>query len=65
MIRELRVDFAVYTGVKSTRNRLGYLCLELWVDFTGSTAAKSTQSKIEAFRKPVFESSWDRKAGAS
>jgi len=48
-----RVDFAVYTGVKSTRNHFGHLRLSFWVDFAVYTGVKSTRNLSDC---PEFRS---------
>jgi len=46
------VDFAVYTGAKSTRNHFGHLRLRFWVYFAVYAGVKSTRnpSALSSFR---------------
>jgi len=46
------VDFAVYTGEKSTRNHFGHLRLRFWVYFAVYAGVKSTRnpSALSSFR---------------
>jgi len=47
------VDFAVHTGVKSTRNHFGHWRLSFWVDFAVHTGVKSTRNLSDC---PEFRS---------
>ena len=49
------VDFAVRTGVKSTRNHSGHLRLSFWVDFAVRTGVKSTRNLGLTPEEPIAQ----------